>query len=504
MKANNLRLGLILSYVSIIIHSLINIAYTPIVLSYLGANEYGLYSLSMSITGYLNILRFGFANSYLRYYSKYKVEEDNKKIAELNGLYLLVFSVIGLLSFIIGLVIVASVSSLFREGLTIDEVSKAKVLIFIIVINVSISFPLNIVQYFLTANEKFVFIRALGLIEGVISPCMAVCALALGFGSVGMTVIALIVTVVLKVIQIYYCVKKCSYKLTIKIKNFEMLKEIFIFSSYVFLNTIADQLSLNVDKFILGRYRGTADVAIFGIAMQIQTIYYAIANNITSVVSPRVNRLVLSKNKEGIDDLFIKVGRLQFIILSLIMSGFILIGRQFMFLWVGDEFADSFTIALLLMLPATFYQVQLLSVDVQRAMNMHKFRSAALFVIAIVKTGISIPLAQSFGGIGCAIGTAITTISGSIIIMSIYNQRKVGLCITQLYKNVAFFIPALIVPAVFGILINRYIDLHTITSFLLFGFLYVIVFAGSMWVISLNKYEKNLIIEPIKRIIKNH
>ena len=68
MKVNQLRVGTLLSYVNLAIGSIIPMIYTPIMLRILGQAEYGLYSLSNSIVGYLSLLNFGFAVQLLDIY----------------------------------------------------------------------------------------------------------------------------------------------------------------------------------------------------------------------------------------------------------------------------------------------------------------------------------------------------------------------------------------------------------------------------------------------------
>lgn len=68
MKANQLKLGAVLSYVSMGIGYIISIVYTPIMLRLLGQSEYGLYNLVNSVVSYLGLLSFGFGSAYIRYY----------------------------------------------------------------------------------------------------------------------------------------------------------------------------------------------------------------------------------------------------------------------------------------------------------------------------------------------------------------------------------------------------------------------------------------------------
>lgn len=80
-KNNQLKVGAILSYISMGLGYVISIIYTPIMLRLLGQSEYGLYNLVNSVVSYLGLLNFGFGSAYVRYYSRYKVKDDEENIA---------------------------------------------------------------------------------------------------------------------------------------------------------------------------------------------------------------------------------------------------------------------------------------------------------------------------------------------------------------------------------------------------------------------------------------
>ena len=100
---NQLRSGSLLTYVQMTLNIIVSIAYTPFMLRILGKSEYGLYSTVASTIAILSVLSLGFGGSYVRYYILYRKEKADDKIARLNGLFLIVFSVIGLIALACGL-----------------------------------------------------------------------------------------------------------------------------------------------------------------------------------------------------------------------------------------------------------------------------------------------------------------------------------------------------------------------------------------------------------------
>ena len=75
-----IKWGILLQYAQMALNILIHIIYTPIMIRILGNNEYGIYNLVSSIISYLNLLSLGFSAGYIRFYSRYKKENDENSI----------------------------------------------------------------------------------------------------------------------------------------------------------------------------------------------------------------------------------------------------------------------------------------------------------------------------------------------------------------------------------------------------------------------------------------
>lgn len=503
ININQLKAGAILSYISMGLGYVVSIIFTPIMLRLLGQSEYGLYNLVASVVAYLGVLNFGFGSAYMRYYSRYKVQDDREKIATLNGMFLIIFSVIGLIAVISGTVLAMNTEVIFGSELTSFELSRAKILMIILVINLAISFPNIVFTSHITANERFVFYKLVQMIKTVVNPFVVLPVLILGYGSVGMVIATTFLNITIEIINAVYCINKLKMKFSFRNFDFKLMREMTVFSSFIFINLIIDQINWNVDKFIVGRFRGTVAVAVYGLAAQLNTYYLSIATTISSVFVPRVHRIVSDSNDTGeLTRLFTRIGRVQFIMLSLISSGLIFFGKPFISMWAGENYSDAYPIALLLIIPVTIPMIQNIGIEIQRAKNMHQFRSWVYFFIALANLALSIPLTKTYGGVGAAFGTALSLLVGNGLLMNWYNHVKVGIDMKFFWKEILNFIPAFVAPITFGILINNFFNLYKIYNFLGLGFLYIIIFCVSMWFVGMNKYEKNLLGKPIKKISK--
>ena len=128
MKINQLKVGSLLSYGQTFLSIIIGVVYTPIMIRLLGQSEYGLYNTVSSTIAMLSVLSLGFNSSYIRYYAQYKQKNDQDGIDRLNGLFMLIFMVIGAVALVCGLVLTANLEWIFDQGLTPEEYTKARIL----------------------------------------------------------------------------------------------------------------------------------------------------------------------------------------------------------------------------------------------------------------------------------------------------------------------------------------------------------------------------------------
>jgi len=503
MAINQLKAGVILSYISIGLGTLVQIICIPLMLRLLGQSEYGLYNLSVSIISYLSLFSFGFGGAYIRYYSRYKIRDDHDNVAALNGMYLIIFILIGVVAAVAGIILVLNLEAILGNKFSPSDMATAKRLMSIMVFSITFSFLFTVFNSFITANERFIFQNVLQIIKQIMSPVLSILLLLMGYGSVGMVIITTIISASIDISNAVLCFTKLKMKFKFRNFNFPLIKEMAIFSSYLFMNMVIDQINWNVDKFIVGRYRGTVSVAVYGVAAQLNIFYMSLSTAVSYVFIPKINKMVFKDNdNKELTHLFTRVGRIQFIFLALICSGFVFFGQVFINLWAGADYSDSYYVALLLIIPVTIPLIQNLGIEIQKAKNMHKFRSWTYLLIAFINIISSIILTKSYGAVGAAAGTMIAILIGNVIIMNWYYQKKVALDMKYFWTQILKLLPAFIPPVIVGTLLYLFVGFNRPVLFLLCGGIYFVIFCISMWFFGMNAYEKNLVKKPVMTILK--
>lgn len=501
IKSNELKAGVILSYINLCISTLIPFFYTPVMLKMLGSEEYGLYSLSQSAVSYLTLLSFGFGSTIIRYIAKYRSEGNYKIEESIFGFFLLVYSVLALAVVFCGVSVGLNVEPIFHRGLNSVELDKMKILIFIMTFNTALSFPISVFSSVITAHEKYIFRKLVDMFSTIIAPLANLIALYLGYASVGMALVSTIIQFLMLPISVHYCFRCLKIRPRFSQLPAKMVKEMLGFSSFIFIGSIVDMLFWSTDKVILGMLASSSSVAIYNIGATFNNMVMNVSSSLSGVLMPRVTGMIVKNhNIKILTDLFIKVGRLQFILVALIVSGFALFGQPFIILWAGEEYRAAYWVAILTMFPLCIPLIQSTGHSIVVAQNKHQFRSVVYLIIAIlnvISTYIVVPL---MGLVGAALCSCVAYLIGQGVVMNWY-YNKIGIDIRLFWKNILKMAEVPSILFILGLIVKKFVNINSWSIFFLAVMTFTIIYLILMYIFSFNTYEKDLINKPIKKLL---
>lgn len=504
MPVNQLKAGVVLNYVVIFLNTVVGLLYTPYMLRMMGQSEYGLYSLVASVIAYLTVLDLGFGNAIVRYTAKFRAEKKTEEQYEMFGMFFLLYLVIGIIAFGIGLGLYFNVDTLFGNTMTAVELGRARIMMLLLVANLAFTFPMSIWGSIIQAYEDFVFQKSLNIIRIILNTVVMICLLHFGYKAVAMVVVQTIFNVLTLVINFIYCRRKLNIHTYFRFRHFHwgFLKEVAIYSFWIFLNAIIDRVYWSTGQFVLGAMVGTAAVAVFAIAIQLEGMYMQFSTAISSVFLPKVTAMVATnRSRKEISDLFIRTGRIQYIVLAYILSGFIIFGRQFIELWAGAGYSDAYMISLLFFIPLTVPLIQNLGITILQARNEMKFRSVLYIIIALVSLAMQIVLTSHFGGIGCAMGVSGALVVGQILIMNVYYRRRQDLDIMTFWKEISKMSIIPIVLIISSMLVIRHFFALDSCGKLILGIAaFSLVYIPLFFRFSMTDEERNLFISMFHKI----
>ena len=501
MAVNQLKAGAVLSYVIIALNSVIGLVYTPFMLRTMGKSEYGLYALAASVIAYLTVLDLGFGNAVVRYTAKFRAEGKVREQQEMFGMFIILYAVISVIAFALGMVLCLNAGNIFDRSMTTDELEKVRIMLALLSFNLAFTFPMSVWRSIITAYEDFVFQRVLNILRIVLNPLVMTVFLIYGYRAITMVVITTVFNVLSLTADWWYC----HYRLSIRVRfgrfNWKFLREVAVYSFWIFLNAIMDRIYWSTGQFVLGIYRGTAAVAVYAVAIQLQQMYMLFSSAISGVFLPRITSMVSRHcGDREISDLFVRTGRVQYLVMAYILAAFIVFGRAFIDLWAGPGYEEAYPITLLFFIPLTVPLIQNVGINVLMARNQMKFRSLVYVGIALLSLGASVWGAKMYGGIGCAVATAAALALGQILVMNIYYARRQHLDISRFWREIGRMS---IVPLVFcglGCWASHYVDYHRPLWFVLAALVFTVLYLPCCWRFMMNASERALVSAPLSRI----
>lgn len=493
-ESSQRKLGAILSYVSIIASTLVQLLYTPFLIRMLGQSEYGLYSLTSSVIGYLTLFDLGFGNAIIVHTAKYNASNQQEKAKKMQGMFKIVFYILGLIVALFGLILYFNVNSFFGNSMTSTELEKSKIMMLILTFNLVITFCFNIYSAIINAHERFIFQKLISILNTILKPLIMIPLLFLGYKSIAMCIGITIVNIIVVLSNFFYCTKRL--KIDVKYKGFDnvVFKEILSYSIFIFINIVVDKVNWSLDQFILGAVCGTVAVSIYSVASQLNTLFVNLSSAISGVLLPKVSKMVAKKaTPDELTSEMIKVGRIQWLIIFLMASGLVFFGKKFIILWAGESYIDSYYVALLLILPVCIPLIQNLGLSICQALNKHHFRSYATLIMAVINAVISYFFAKSYGTIGTALGTALALIICNIIIMNIYYQRAIKLNMFRFWKEILKMSIPFVIPVIIIILFMNFININGVLGIIIYAVSYIIIYCITVYTLSMNNYEKDVV-----------
>lgn len=499
MKNKQLTYGALLSYLSIGLNIVCGLLYTPWMVQKIGQSQYGLYTLANSLIT-LFLVDFGLSLATSRYVSKYRAEGNQRKINEFLGtvykLYLLITAII---LFILA-VLYFYLDTIYTE-LTPAEIQQFKVVYIISATFSVVNFPFITLNGILTSYEKFIQLKLADVLYRIGLVASTVIALLLGYGLYAL--VSLHAIVGLLVIGYKLIIIKWTIPIKIDFHHCEkgMYREIFSFSIWVTLSSLAQRLIFNITPSILGMVANSASIAVFGVVATLESYIYTIITALNGMFMPKISR-ILTEDRSKLAPLMLKVGKFLFALNGLIIAGFAVVGQQFITLWMGPEYTTAFWGLLLVLIPGLFYNPLQIANTTMVATKKVNIQAMVIVITGVVNVLLSYPLSRHFGVVGSCLSIFAAYAVRAVILNFIY-FRMPDLGMKKFVTNcfLRMSLPLLLTIGV-GLKLNHLIPSVGWFGLVIQAVLIVVIYFVFVLLLGLNRQERQAIVTAVKAKLK--
>lgn len=166
------KAGALLGYANVAVKNIVNLLYTPMLLSFVGQADYGVFQTANNFIVSLQLLSFGFSGAYIRFYMIRRAEGE-EAVRQLNGMYLILYSVISLMAVALGFTFAANCDRFLSGGFDAGQVSLASTIMLILAFNTGMTFLSAVFDAYIVAHERFVFQQSRQMFVSVATPLFA-------------------------------------------------------------------------------------------------------------------------------------------------------------------------------------------------------------------------------------------------------------------------------------------------------------------------------------------
>jgi O-antigen/teichoic acid export membrane protein len=303
----------------------------------------------------------------------------------------------------------------------------------------------------LMSLDRFDVITGVVICGAITRAILVVTFLNLGYGLIALALITLLTSSVeysamAVMAKVLYPPLKPGWALI----DFARCKELFGFGIYRFIWIVANQVIFYTDSVVLGIFLNVGMITYYAIAGSLINYGRNIVSLAIDTFYPTATKLDAKNDIRGLQELQILGTRIGLLVGLPLCIGFMLLGEQFITLWMGKAYAITATVLIVLTIPQFTSMSQYISALILVGMAKHKVLAYIAAAEGAANLSLSIFLVRKIGLIGVAWGTAIPHAITTAIVIPLYTLHALGMSPWE-YFSKSFIRPVISAVPIVGL-----------------------------------------------------
>jgi O-antigen/teichoic acid export membrane protein len=411
---------------SYLITAIIGFALAPFIVHSLGNTGYGLWTLVLALTGYFGLLDLGIRSSVGRFVARYVALGDEENVNRTVSTAFVMLSVASVIALVTTWVVV----QFFFERFKVEPqyVESGKTALLLTGLNMACILPLGVFSAVLIAIERFDIVSGVTMSMELLRAALVVAVLKLGYGLVGLACIVLFVTIAQY--SIAGIVAKWMHeplRFGLRYVDRRTARELWNFGVFRFIWIVANQLIFYSASVVIGIFLNAAAITYFAIAASLINYGRNIVSVLTDTFAPSATRMDARNDLSGLRNLMIVATRTALLVSLPLCVGYVLLGTQFITLWMGPAYATSAAFLTILAIAQFASMPQYVPALILAGMARHRSLAYLALVEGVANITLSVILVQRYGLVGVAWATVIPNLVFSAVAIPWYTLRILDL-----------------------------------------------------------------------------
>jgi len=419
------------------VSALYMILLVPIVLSYLGREQYGLWTAVLAITGYIGLADLGVSTSFVTYIARYVAEHDYRQAGRVVHLgllfYLLVTAVMLVLSVVAG--------DFFFSMLRIPPgtLPVARSALYLAVVVFGVTSVAGVYGSVLGAIQRVDLFNILAIVSYGARLGTITAALSAGMGVQGLLGAEAIVTA-LNVPVLFMLIRRELPEMPLGWLSYDhqLMKRLLRFGIQVQVSRLADVVQAQWDKLVLTRALGLSAATMYDLGARPAGRLRMLPITAIASLVPAISALDARDQQDRIRAALIRATRYLALISAPMFGLTVVFADPMLRLWLNDSGYIQAAWTLRVLSIALFVNVVTGALSlVAQGRGEPQYQMRTTLVQVLVNLVLSVLLVMQFGFFGAACGTALATILGGLLFFRTYGKRIMPAPLSTLIRVVA-------------------------------------------------------------------
>jgi O-antigen/teichoic acid export membrane protein len=396
----------IANYANKIIAIAINLIMLPFIVFHIGAVEYGVYLFIGAITGYFGLLDLGVGTSTVKYVAEHHTRKDKEKLNQTFNASFFFFLAIGLIIafslLIIGELLIGAL------GFPSDLYWKAKALVYLMAIGSISSWCLGTFKHVLGGLQRYDLSALITIVTSLTTAGATAAVLLMGYGIVEMVLWGLVIGTIGGGIASVVVAKLIPYlEIRLRYIRKDSVKQIFMFSSVVFIIDICGMIMIQTDRILIGIFVTMGAITLYAVAAALHGIIKNVSGLASSALLPAATELNTLKEEKKLKKLILRGGKYKCALILPFLVFIMIMAKPIIEVWMGDAFLGAAVITQVFVLYWFLFALWGVLGTVLLAVEKFKLILWLNVSLTIINFIVSVILVQVYGVMGVVIGTSI-------------------------------------------------------------------------------------------------
>jgi O-antigen/teichoic acid export membrane protein len=381
----------IFNYLGQFWYKALNLVLLPVVVSGLGNDSYGLYTLVAVVIGYYALLDLGINSAIVKYVSEHNAKGEREEINRVVSTSLQAYLLLG----IIGCLLIVFLSRFILAGvkMPLDLHRTARIVLAISAFQFLVNITGSVFAGVLNGLQRIDVLNKVSIVFNTLMVVSMAILAKLGYGLIPIVSLNFVFNIGIIAANAYFA-SRAMPGLTINLRLIYPAKfrKILSYGTWTFIIQAGTLIHLTTDRFLIGLFLPISFVTYYVVAVKLADVIRAVPMPVVGVLFPAVADLKAKGEKRAIREIFLR-GTKYVLMLSIPVSVVLFIfSREILKAWMGPQFADESSVVLMLTAAGYFLNTLtfvntsvLFGLGAHRLMAIYSIFSSILnFVLALI------------------------------------------------------------------------------------------------------------------------